>query len=94
MGFSLQYFASGYLDGTPALSGYASLSDASGSYSYPVGGGNYANRENAAFILNPTDTGDRTLTFTRMDVENDSSCSYDAVAVFVWMNNMYTQLSR
>jgi trypsin len=93
-GFSLQYFASGYADATPALSGYASLSDASGSYSYPVDGGNYDNDENAAFILNPSETGDRTLTFTRMDVETDSSCSYDAVAVFVWMNNMYTQLSR
>jgi trypsin len=93
-GFSIHYYSSGFGDGTPALSGFASLSTATGTYSYPENGGSYINGENAVFIVNPTEAGDRTLTFTRMDVENDSSCSYDAVAVFVWTNNMYTQRAR
>lgn len=93
-GFSLEWYSSGLAGGAPSFSGFAALSTPTGSYSYPVGGGQYANSENALFIVNPEVAGTRTLAFTRLDVENDATCSYDAVSVLTWQNNEYTQLAK
>jgi len=92
-GFALQFFSSGFGDSSPALSGYASLNATTGSFKYPQSG-QYGNSESALFVLSPEGAGDRTLTFSAMDVENDSSCRYDAVAVYSWSNNQYTLLNR
>jgi secreted trypsin-like serine protease len=93
-GFSVEFYSSGFGDSTPAFSGYASLNATTGTYSYPEGGGQYRNGENAVFVVNPAVAGDRTVTFSRVDIENDSQCSYDAVAVFIWSNNQYLQSGR
>jgi hypothetical protein len=93
-GFSLDWYSSGFAGGPPSFSGYAALTTPTGSFSYPVGGGQYGNSENALFIISPDAAGPRTLTFTRMDVENDSSCSYDAVSVLTWVNNQYSQIAK
>ncbi|OXA64314.1 Trypsin-1 [Folsomia candida] len=94
-GFSLEFYSSGYLDSTTiALSGFAHLTTPTGSHSYPVGGGSYQNNENAVFIVNPEVGGDQTLTFTRVDIEDASDCGYDALAVYTWTNNQYTQSLR
>jgi len=93
-GFTLEFYSSGFGDSSPPFSGYAMLSTATGSYSYPEGGGQYGNNENAVIILNPATPGDRTITFTRMDVENDNACAYDAVTIFTYANNRFTQLAK
>lgn len=80
--------------GAPAFSGFAALSTPSGSFSYPIFGGDYGNGENALFILNPTEAGGRTLTFTQMDVESGTGCGYDAVSLLTWTNNEYTRVDR
>lgn len=92
-GFNLVYFSSGFGDSSPALTGFETLSDTIGSLTYPASG-QYRNGENALFIVNPSAAGNRTLKFSALDVENDSSCSYDAVALYTWVNNAYVQQAR
>jgi len=91
-GFRLEYFSSGFGESI-SLSGFASISDSVGMYSYPENGGNYANNENAVFVISPDEAGDRTLKFTKLDVENDSSCRYDKVSIYTFVNNQYSLLS-
>jgi len=92
-GFNLQFFSSGYGDSS-SVSGYASLNATSGMYTYPQGGGDYANGENAVFVVNPAVAGSRTLQFTAVDVEAGTGCTYDAVSVYTWRNSSYTQSAR
>jgi cubilin len=93
MGFSLTYFSSGFGDSSPALTGFATRNENIGSHSYPASG-QYRNGESAMFIVNPSQAGDRTLKFSSLDVENDSTCRYDAVALYTWSNNAYNQVDR
>jgi hypothetical protein len=93
-GFRLEFFSSGFMDATPEFTGYANLNLNNGNLSYPVGGGQYRNGENALFVVNPTVPAQRTLSFTKMDVETGSGCPYDAVTIYNWFDNQYTQVAK
>jgi trypsin len=93
-GFRLEFFSSGFSDATRDFTGFASLNTNSGNLSYPIGGGSYLNNENALFVINPIVPAMRTVMFTRMNVENDSTCSYDAVTIYNFFNNEYIQVAK
>ncbi|OXA62870.1 exoskeleton protein RP43 [Folsomia candida] len=93
LGFKLEFFSSGSSENS-VLSGHALLTTAKGNYTYPVNGGQYGNNENALFAIAPTVPGQPTLRFTRVNLENDSGCTYDSIRVYNWFDNDYLQVVR
>lgn len=90
-GFILELYSSGFLP--QPLTGFAYLSEDIGTYTYPASG-NYKNGERALVVLNTSQQQDRTLTFFALDLENGSTCPFDAVAVYTFTNNSYNQDAR
>ncbi|XP_021964307.1 bone morphogenetic protein 1 homolog [Folsomia candida] len=88
-GFSLEMYSSGDLDaGGGGFTHYETFQAATGATAYPGNGQPYMDDEVAVFIVSPSESGSRTLTFTGMDVEDSTGCIYDSVEVFSWSVSM------
>ncbi|OXA64039.1 Exoskeleton protein RP43 [Folsomia candida] len=92
LGFKMEYYASG-ASVSPDITGAEILTTAKGNLTYPRNGGNYDFYETALFPIAPSVPGQPTLRFTRVDLESDSTCSYDSIRIYTWFDGDYRQAS-
>jgi len=89
--FRLHFYGTGYSGATGLIHTNLFVDGDTGTFNYPVGGGNYQSDELLTLVVNPSSA--RTLTVDRLDLEASGTCSFDVLNIAALSNGQQTHLN-
>jgi len=92
-GFDLEFYGTSYGGSTGLNHDNLFNGGASGTQSFPVGGGSYQDNAFGTFVVNPAGARSTSLIVTRLDIEG-GSCAYDWIRVFSFSDGQWSPVSE